>query len=36
MAPSDWISTGAFERIRDETRRAVQLVREIDARTVAA
>ena len=36
MAPSDWIHTGAFERIRDETRRAVQLVREIDARTAAA
>jgi 2-dehydro-3-deoxyphosphogluconate aldolase/(4S)-4-hydroxy-2-oxoglutarate aldolase len=35
MAPADWINTGAFERIRDETRRAVQLVREIDARTVA-
>jgi 2-dehydro-3-deoxyphosphogluconate aldolase/(4S)-4-hydroxy-2-oxoglutarate aldolase len=36
MAPSDWINTGAFERIRDETRRVVQLVREIDARTAAA
>ena len=36
MAPSDWISAGAFDRIRDETRRVVQLVREIDARTVAA
>ena len=36
MAPSDWINTGAFDRIRDETRRVVQLVREIDARTVAA
>lgn len=30
MAPSDWIAAGAFDRIRDETRRVVELVRDID------
>jgi 2-dehydro-3-deoxyphosphogluconate aldolase/(4S)-4-hydroxy-2-oxoglutarate aldolase len=32
MAPSDWIAAGAFDRIRDETRRVVELVDEIDGR----
>jgi 2-dehydro-3-deoxyphosphogluconate aldolase/(4S)-4-hydroxy-2-oxoglutarate aldolase len=33
MAPAEWIAAGAFDRIRDETRRVVQLVAELGART---
>jgi 2-dehydro-3-deoxyphosphogluconate aldolase/(4S)-4-hydroxy-2-oxoglutarate aldolase len=33
MAPQDWIAAGSFDRIRDETRRVVQLVDQIDGRT---
>jgi 2-dehydro-3-deoxyphosphogluconate aldolase/(4S)-4-hydroxy-2-oxoglutarate aldolase len=33
MAPAEWIAGGAFDRIRDETRRVVQLVQEIGGRT---
>jgi hypothetical protein len=36
MAPSDWIASGAFDRIRDETRRVVELLETIDGRTVGA
>jgi 2-dehydro-3-deoxyphosphogluconate aldolase / (4S)-4-hydroxy-2-oxoglutarate aldolase len=36
MAPSDWIAAGAFDRIRDETRRVVDLVESFDSRPVGA
>jgi 2-dehydro-3-deoxyphosphogluconate aldolase / (4S)-4-hydroxy-2-oxoglutarate aldolase len=36
MAPSDWIAAGAFDRIRHETRRVVELVESADARPVGA
>lgn len=36
MAPSDWIASGAFDRIRDETRRVVELLDTIEGRTVGA
>jgi 2-dehydro-3-deoxyphosphogluconate aldolase / (4S)-4-hydroxy-2-oxoglutarate aldolase len=36
MAPPDWISTGAFDRIRSETRRVVELVESLDAKVVGA
>ena len=36
MAPPDWIAASAFDRIRDETRRVVQLVDEIDGRSGGA
>jgi 2-dehydro-3-deoxyphosphogluconate aldolase/(4S)-4-hydroxy-2-oxoglutarate aldolase len=34
MVPSDWIAAGAFGRIRDETRRVVELIETIERRTV--
>jgi 2-dehydro-3-deoxyphosphogluconate aldolase/(4S)-4-hydroxy-2-oxoglutarate aldolase len=36
MAPADWIASGSFDRIRDETRRVVDLVDSLDGRTVRA
>jgi 2-dehydro-3-deoxyphosphogluconate aldolase/(4S)-4-hydroxy-2-oxoglutarate aldolase len=36
MAPVDWIAAGSFERIRDETRRVVELVDALEARAVRA
>jgi 2-dehydro-3-deoxyphosphogluconate aldolase/(4S)-4-hydroxy-2-oxoglutarate aldolase len=36
MATADWIASGAFDRIRDETRRVVELVDSLDGRTVRA
>jgi len=36
MAPSDWIAGGAFDRVRDETRRVVELLDSIEAREVSA
>ena len=36
MAPSDWIAGGAFDRVRDETRRVVELLDSIEARGVGA
>lgn len=36
MAPSDWITAGAFESIRDETRRVVDLVKDLHDRLVPA
>ena len=35
MAPAEWIAAGAFDRIRDETRRVVELVRSIRAEVAA-
>lgn len=36
MAPADWIASGFFDRIRDETRRVVELVESIESRMVRA
>jgi 2-dehydro-3-deoxyphosphogluconate aldolase / (4S)-4-hydroxy-2-oxoglutarate aldolase len=36
MAPPDWIDAGAFDRIRDETRRVVELVESLEGRAVVA
>jgi 2-dehydro-3-deoxyphosphogluconate aldolase / (4S)-4-hydroxy-2-oxoglutarate aldolase len=36
MAPTDWIAAGAFDRVRDETRRVVELLESIEGRTVGA
>jgi 2-dehydro-3-deoxyphosphogluconate aldolase / (4S)-4-hydroxy-2-oxoglutarate aldolase len=36
MAPPDWIASGAFDRIRDETRRVVELVESVAGRAVVA
>lgn len=36
MAPADWIASGSFDRIRDETRRVVELVDSLEGRTVRA
>jgi 2-dehydro-3-deoxyphosphogluconate aldolase/(4S)-4-hydroxy-2-oxoglutarate aldolase len=36
MAPTEWIASGAFDRIRDETRRVVELLDTIDSHTVGA
>ena len=36
MAPPDWIASGAFDRIRDETRRVVELVESLAGRAVVA
>jgi 2-dehydro-3-deoxyphosphogluconate aldolase/(4S)-4-hydroxy-2-oxoglutarate aldolase len=36
MAPVDWIASGSFDRIRDETRRVVELVESVEGRTVRA
>ena len=35
MAPAEWIATGAFDLIRDETQRVVHLVNDIQDRLVA-
>jgi 2-dehydro-3-deoxyphosphogluconate aldolase/(4S)-4-hydroxy-2-oxoglutarate aldolase len=36
MAPPDWIAAGAFDRVRDETRRVTELLESIEGRTVGA
>ena len=36
MAPPDWIAAGAFDRVRDETRRVAELLESIEGRAVGA
>jgi 2-dehydro-3-deoxyphosphogluconate aldolase / (4S)-4-hydroxy-2-oxoglutarate aldolase len=36
MAPAEWIAGGAFDRVRDETRRVVELLESIEGKTVGA